>query len=200
MGDKYEEFLLLERIGQGDESALVRLMSEHKESVFRFAYRYLGNQSDSEEVTEETFFRVYQNASRFLPKASAKTWIFSIALNLTQDRLRKRKKFRGEFSFDQIGSPQKSKTPLIEKLDSGERSPALQSQTLDDLQAINSCIERLPEKLRFPFMFCILEDHSYDECAAILKSSRKTVETRIYRARQALKGMLQELHGAISSA
>lgn len=193
MDDKDEDLLLLEKISQGDESALVRLMSKHKEAVFRFAYRYLGNPSDSEEVTEETFFRVYQNASRFLPKASAKTWIFSIALNLARDRLRKRKKSRGEFSFDQMDPPEEVETPLIEKLDSGERSPASQSQTADELKAIHSCIERLPEKLRFPFVFCILEDHSYEECAAILKASRKTVETRIYRARQALKNMLQHL-------
>lgn len=193
MDDQDEDFLLLEKIGQGDESALVRLMFKHKESVFRFAYRYLSNQPDSEEVTEETFFLVFQNASRFSPKASAKTWIFSIALNLARDRLRKRKKSRGEFSFDQVGYSEKSETPLIEKLDSGERSPVAHLQTSDDLKAINSCIKRLPEKLRFPFVFCILEEHSYDECAAILKSSRKTVETRIYRARQALRMILEDL-------
>ena len=200
MDDEDEDFLLLEKIGQRDESALVRLMSKYKELVFRFAYRYLNNQSDSAEVTEETFFRVYQNAGKFLPKASAKTWIFAIALNIIRDRLRKRRKFSIEFSYDQVSCSEESENPLLERINSGERIPVANLQSRDESETIKRCIERLPEKLRFPFVFCILEEHTYDECAVILKSSRKTVETRIYRARQALKGMLQEFHRAISSA
>lgn len=193
MDDKDDDFLLLGKISQGDESALVLLISRHKKSIFRFAYRYLSNSSDSEEVTEETFFRVYQNAVKYKPKASVKTWIFSIALNLTRDRLRKRKKSRGEFSYDQVGSSEEGGISMLDCIDSGERSPFAHSRSSDDLKAIHSSIERLPEKLRFPFVFCVLEEHSYDECAAIIKSSRKTVETRIYRARKALRRSLEDL-------
>lgn len=193
MDDQDDDLKLLEKIGQGDESALVCLMSKHKDPVFRFAYRYLGNPSDSEEVTEETFFRVYQNAYKFKPKASAKTWIFSIALNLARDRLRKRKKFRNEFPYDQTGVLDEEDSPMLERIDSGERSPVAHSQSSEDLRLIHRCIQGLPEKLRFPFVFCVLEEHTYDECAAILKSSRKTVETRIYRARQALRIKLENL-------
>lgn len=193
MDDKDDDLKLLEKIGQGDESALVRLMSEHRDPVFRFVYRYLGNPSDSEEVTEETFFRVYQNAHRFKPKASAKTWIFSIALNLARDRLRKRKKSRGEFSYDQTGAPEEEDGSMLEQIDSGERSPVAHSQSYEDLGHIHRCIQGLPEKLRVPFIFCVLEEHTYDECAAILQSSTKTVETRIYRARQELRIKLEDL-------
>jgi len=193
MDDQDDDLKLLEKIGQGDESALVRLMFKHKDPVFRFAYRYLGNPSDSEEVTEEAFFRVYQNAPRFKPKASAKTWIFSIALNLARDRLRKRKKSRGEFSYDQAGHPEEENGSMLELIDSGVRSPVSHTQTSEDLKIIYRCIQELPEKLRVPFIFCVLEDHTHDECAAILRLSRKAVETRIYRARQALRIKLEDL-------
>ena len=75
---------------------------------------------------------------------------------------------------------------------SDEPSPSRSLQTDDDLQRIQKQVAQLPEKLKFPFFFCILEKHSYDECAAILKTSRKTVETRIYRARQTLKKQLTD--------
>jgi RNA polymerase sigma-70 factor (ECF subfamily) len=193
MDDHDDDLKLLEKIGQGDESALVRLMSKHKDPVFRFAYRYLGNPSDSEEVTEEAFFRVYQNAPRFKPKASAKTWIFSIALNLARDRLRKRKKSRGEFSYDQAGDTEEENGSMLELIDSGVRSPVSHTQTSEDLKIIYHCIQELPDKLRVPFIFCVLEDYTHDECAAILRLSRKAVETRIYRARQALRIKLEDL-------
>lgn len=193
MDEQDDDFILLGEVGMGDEAALVQLMSRHKDSVFRFSYRYLGNRMDSEEVTEETFFRVYQNAGSFKPKASVKTWIFSIALNLSRDRLRKRKKFRGELSYDQVKVSDETVSPILELIDSGERSPASHTQISEDLETIHHSIQELPDKLRFPFVFCVLEDHSYDECAGIIKSSRKAVETRIYRARQALRTQLEDL-------
>lgn len=193
MKDRDDDAFLLQEVSRGEEGALVRLMEKHKEPVFRFTYRYLGNASDSEEVTEETFFRVFKNAQRYRPGALVKTWIFSIALNLSRDRLRKRKKSRGEFSIDQAASAANSENPLIERIDSGARSPDVQSQTLDELRVIRRCIEELPEKIRFPFVFCVLEEHSYDECAAILRSTRKVVETRIYRARKMLRSQLANI-------
>jgi len=183
---------LIERIGRGDEHALVLLMERHKQALFRFVYRYLNNEADSAEITEATFFKVYQNAAGFKPKASPKTWIYTIALNLARDRLRKDKKRLGQLSLDAPVNTRGSEQPLADRMGSDEPSPSLSLQTDDDLQRIQKQVAQLPEKLKFPFVFCILEKHSYDECAAILKTSRKTVETRIYRARQTLKKQLTD--------
>ena len=74
-GPKDEE--LIASIGRGEEAALVVLMGRHKQAVYNFVYRYLNNDADSAEVTEEAFFKVYQNAARFQPKASAKTCLYA---------------------------------------------------------------------------------------------------------------------------
>ena len=184
--------VLIGRIGEGDEAALVALMTRHKQAVYQFVYRYLNNQADSAEVTEETFFKVYQNAARFRPKAAPKTWVFSIALNLARDRLRKDKKRRGQLSLESSVGAEDSDMQLADTMDSGDLLPSRQLQSGDDLRQIQEQIARLPEKLKFPFVFCVLEDHSYDECAAILKTNRKAVETRIYRARKFLRSRLSE--------
>ena len=149
---------LIERIGRGDEHALVLLMERHKQALFRFVYRYLNNEADSAEITEATFFKVYQNAAGFKPKASPKTWIYTIALNLARDRLRKDKKRLGQLSLDAPVNTRGSEQPLADRMGSDEPSPSRSLQTDDDLQRIQKQVAQLPEKLKFPFVFCILEN------------------------------------------
>ncbi len=63
----------------------------------------------------------------------------------------------------------------------------------ESVSSVHAAIFALPHKLKFPFIFCILEENSYDECAEVLNTSRKTVETRIYRARKLLREKLADL-------
>lgn len=167
-------------------------MARHREALFRFIYRYVGNEADAAELTEETFFRVYQNADRFRPKAKVVTWVFSIAGNLCKDFIRKNRKRQEDLSLNaKIG--ENSETQKGDTLPSNSRNPEETARSNEDVKSIQIAIHALPHKLKFPFIFCILEDNSYDACAEVLKTSRKTVETRIYRARKLLRAELSEL-------
>lgn len=190
MSENDVDSLLLQKIGNGEERALVPLMERYKQPIFRFAYRYLGNEADSAEIAEDIFFRVYQNASKYSPKASVKTWIFAIALNLCRDRLRRQKKLKGQVSLNAPVLENQTGSPVLETIDSGSADPFSELNSSETIQLVNQQIQRLPEKLKFPFVYCILEEHTYDECATILKTNRKTVETRIYRARKVLRERL----------
>ena len=191
------DYLLIREITQGNEAALVRLMEYYKESVFHFVYRYLGNEADCSEVTEEIFFRVFQKAGTYSRRATVKTWIFSIALNLSRDRLRRRKKHRNQISLDETINEWESQFPLIETIASSSPDPQSELRVSETLLFLNTKIQGLPDKLKLPFIFCVMENHSYDECASIIRASRKTVETRIYRARKLLKGLLTEFFGKV---
>lgn len=189
-GDE-EDQALIANICLGDESALSILMGRHKQGMFHFVYRYLHNEEDASEVVEEAFFKVYINAHRFKTKASVKTWMFSIALNLARDRLRKQKHYHRHISINEKLSAS-GDVERIEMLTSSEVNP---KQTLQDNeleQHTEQLIAGLPEKLRLPFILCVLEEHSYEDCAQILKTNRKAIETRIYRARQLLKNQLSD--------
>lgn len=178
-GDANDEELIA-AIGAGDEAALVALMARHRQAVYQFTYRYLGNEADSLEVTEETFFRVFTSAARFKKaKASVRTWIIAIALNLVRDRGRKRSRELATVPL-----------PEIEPWDNAG-GPSHAAETQEALAYIHGQIQRLPEKLKFPFIYCVLEEQSYDACAAVLGANRKTVETRIYRARLLLRESLR---------
>ena len=186
------DLLSIRKIQQGEESGLVELMSRHRESLFRFVYRYVANEADAADLTEETFFRIYEKADRFRPKARVTTWMFTIAGNLCRDFIRKNKKRSRDLSLDAEVGDETSAT-IMGAFASNSDDPSEAASSKETSGGIQQAVMRLPQKLKFPFIFCILEDNSYDECAAVLKTSRKTVETRIYRARKILREKLSKL-------
>jgi len=189
-----DDILLIQRLIDGDESALSILIERHKAPLFRLAYRYTHNPTDAADITEETFVRLYFNAHRFKPKSTVSSWLFTIAANLCKDHLRRQKK-NAHFlvqptDFNHPASPYPTSSDY---LGTHSSTPATELNTEETLAEIHAAIHALPHKLKFPFIFCTLEAHSYDACAQILKTNRKTIETRIYRARQQLRKQLAHL-------
>ncbi len=185
-----EDLKTLKRLAAGEESALNELMIRYREEIFRFCWRFTENVADAQELTEETFVRVYFNAGKFKPQASVKTWIFTITRNLCRDLIRRRKKHRFLQSIFASNDGEEWKTheeTLVEP--SLDAASSLASDEYTD--EIREAIRNLPEKLRFPFVCCALEGHSHEEAAAILKLSPKAVEMRIYRARKQLQKAIQ---------
>jgi RNA polymerase sigma-70 factor (ECF subfamily) len=179
----------MQSIQQGQESGLIELMHTYREPIFRLAYRYVHSEADAADLTQTTFLKVWQKAAQFRPKGKVKSWIFSIAANLCRDHLRRQKYRQRTILAPAQEIPQQS----AQGTSPSHERPSHQLQTAESIQAIEAAIDHLPEKLRFPFVFCVLEDHAYDECAQIIGGSRKTVETRIYRARKRLREKLSDL-------
>ncbi|KAF0094917.1 MAG: RNA polymerase sigma-70 factor ECF subfamily [Puniceicoccaceae bacterium 5H] len=180
-----DDLAVLQRLQRGEGEALNTLIERYRQPVYRLAWRYLHLAHEAEDVAEETFVRVYFKAAQFRPRGKVSTWIFAIAANLCRDTLRRRRKDRQTQSIDL----EPEDAPQDTLADPRPRGVALAEQR-EQLEAVEAAIERLPHKLKFPFVFCVLEERSQDECAEVLKTSRKTVETRIYRARQFLRDTL----------
>lgn len=183
-----EDLQAIRAARDGDEAGLLFLMQRYREPVFRFAYRYAGNATDAQCLAEETFAKVYFNAPKFKPRGSVKSWIFAIAANHCRDFLRREKRRRGEFSLS--SAPSADGPAAEDSLADPSRNAAESAIENERLEEIQRAIQSLPEKLRFPFVFCVLEDHPQDEAAAVVGASRKTVELRIYRARKILQSQL----------
>jgi RNA polymerase sigma-70 factor (ECF subfamily) len=118
--------------------------------------------------------------------------MFAIAGNLCRDFLRKQRKRRGEFSL-QTPLGQDSGFTIQDTFSDTAATPDEVANSNEKLATIEHAIDQLPHKLKLPFITCTLEGHSYDECAEIIGSNRKTVETRIYRARKMLQSQLSNL-------
>lgn len=176
------------KVQAGDHSGLEELMAQHQQAIFRLAYRFTGNTTDAADLAEEAFIKVYFKASQYRPSARVKSWIFTLAANLCRDFLRRNQKQRANVP---LFAPTDAANGSIEqRLPDDSLTPANSAESAEQLHQIHSAIRALPYRLQFPFSFCILEGHSYKACAEVLKVSAKTVETRIYRARQLLRAAI----------
>jgi len=187
-----DDYQLVRRTGDGDENALSQLMERYRTPLFHFAYRYTGNYADAREIAEETFVKIYFAAAKFSPRGKVKTWIFTIAANLARDYLRRSRKHRNLRSLEQpIDS--EGNASLTDVTPAPGPTSAEAAVRSEDLRAVEKAIAALPHKIRFPLVFCVLEGNSYEECARVLGSSVKTIDSRIYRARQRLRATLSHI-------
>ncbi|MFH0908680.1 MAG: sigma-70 family RNA polymerase sigma factor [bacterium] len=171
------------QIQSGQDLAFDELMARYKKPVLNFIYRIVGNADDADDLAQDVFVRAYQNLPRyrFRPGTRFSTWLFQLARNAAIDHLRRRKHI-----FQPLENSE-TKFPGIGK------TPASDFQALEIGAAIASAVAALPEDQRTALILAEYHDMSYAEIAAIMNSSKKSVESRLYRAKQELRDRLRHL-------
>src|SRR5947209_19504106 len=86
--DASEAAAVLARARQGDSEAFRVLVEQHSRSVFRLAFRMIGNEQDAEDVVQESFLRAYRQLGRFESRANFGTWLYRITANCAVDLMR----------------------------------------------------------------------------------------------------------------
>jgi RNA polymerase sigma-70 factor (ECF subfamily) len=165
-------------------------MGRHGEKLFHYLIRALQNEDDAADLAQETFVKVYQNRERFDPGQRFGTWLYTIASNLVRDRYRWRSR-HPQVSLD--AESEHSESSFKENLRGEEPAPDEQMQSGERADTVRKAVAALPEELRQPLILAVYQGLPQAEIAEILKCSVKAVETRIYRARQRLRGELTEL-------
>jgi RNA polymerase sigma-70 factor, ECF subfamily len=164
----------------------------YERPVFSLLYRMVHNRGLAEDLAQETFIKVLNGLGSYNPQYRFSSWIFKIANNAAIDQLRKRE--LDTLSLD--GSPHAA-TPAemsATALQLGDRHES----PLEELEAreLGGAIEHAIAKLRPEYRACVLlrhvEGHSYEEIARILDLPLGTVKTYIHRARNELRGYLEE--------
>jgi len=178
----------MDRLATGHDAALNDLMERHATKVFRFLCRMLGNEDDANDLSQETFARVFRSCKSFRTDEKFSTWLFTIAANLARNQYRWRSR-HPTISLDaenagteqSLGStlPANSPAPNEEAL-AGERA-----------EAVRMAVKNLPEDLRGAIVLCEWEGRSVAEAATILETTPKAVESRLYRARRILRERLK---------
>jgi RNA polymerase sigma factor (sigma-70 family) len=154
------------------------VVREHSARVYRLAYRLAGNQQDAEDLTQETFVRVFRSLADYQP-GTFEGWLHRITTNLFLDMVRRRQRIR----FDAL--PEDS-----ERLPGRERSP---EQVYSDTHLdpdIQRALDALPPDFRAAVVLCDIEGLSYEEIAATLDIKLGTVRSRIHRGRLLLRDAL----------
>jgi RNA polymerase sigma-70 factor (ECF subfamily) len=171
---------LLRQIQSGDAAAFDEIMRRYKRPIVNFVFRMLRNAQDADEIAQDVFVRVYQNLDAYRPGTKFSTWLFAMARNAAIDRLRWRARHPSE------------------SLDSAPEITA-SSGTAEDVGAreigeqIAGAVARLPEDQRTTLVLAEYHGMSYAEIAAVTRCSVKSVESRLYRAKQTLRQTLRHL-------
>jgi RNA polymerase sigma-70 factor (ECF subfamily) len=198
---------LVARARGGDATAFTQLVTRHEKQIYRLALRMMGNESDAEEVLQETFLNAFQKLGEFRGDAAFNSWIYRIAANSALMRLRRKRRAPDTVS---LGDPT---TGGATDLQPGPRfgddgayaepprsdwslraDDALQNAQLG--QAIERSVSNLPEDYRVVFLLKDVDGLSNEQIAESLDLSVPAVKSRLHRARLALREQLTEFFGA----
>jgi RNA polymerase sigma-70 factor (ECF subfamily) len=178
--DKDEDQSLVESIRNGDRAAFAKLMVRYQQPIFNAAYRVLGNPDDAADAAQAAFLKVAEKLDEYDPRFKFFSWLYRIAINESIDLLRRNG--REDRLDDEVELPGAESANPETQL--GETQ---QSRRVQEALMRMKTVDRVVLTLRH-FSEC-----SYREIGQILELDEKTVKSRLFEARNRLKGMLKDL-------
>ena len=177
---------LIEKMKAGDESAFRFLVEKHSKLIFNLCYRYLGNVEDSEEVTQDVFIKFQGTVESFEPRAKLSTYLYRIAVNRSLNKIRDRKLKRW-VSLE-------ADSTIHRRIDhSSNKNPENELEKKEKQKAVRAAIDSLPSNQKTAVLLHRFQGLSYTEIAEVMHCSVSAVESRLFRAKQALQKKLQSL-------
>ncbi len=163
---------LLERFAAGDLDAFEALFRQHQKQVYAWIVRVVRDSGIAEDLTVETFWRIYRSRARFDPAANFGAWAYRIATNAALDHLRRSRR----------------ETELPDDLAAVARpDPAVRSETRE---RIRHAFSRLPAKYRLVATLALIEEEPYEKIAEAAGISAALVKVRVFRAVRMLRKQL----------
>ena len=174
------------------QSEFEALFSRSYQRAYNLAYRYTGNQSDAEDLTQDAFIRAWGSYHRYDRKRSFEVWLLRILANLAIDRWRRQANLR-ICSLDQpmpsggldipLGAVVPDKSPGPEQL--------CIRHTMGD--QIDRALRMLPDPYRIAIILTDIEEWTYEEVASKMHCPVGTVRSRLHRGRQLLRAYLRQM-------
>jgi len=171
-----DDYPLIRQFIAGDEKGFKTLLIKHREKVKNLVYLTLGDSEYVDDISQDVFISVFHKLKDFRFESKFTTWLYRITINKCRDYLRK-KKVRSIF------------VPI--KDEGNEYGAGYQAENIDIPQLVRKAIDRLPDKLKVPLVMRDIDGLSYKEIADSLGTEVGTVKSRIFRARETLKVLLE---------
>ena len=165
----------LEKLKMGDLAAFEAVFSFYEKAIYGYIYSMVGHKENAEDLTQETFLKLYKNAAAIDPENNFKNWLYKIATNTVYDWLRKKRKSMEMFIIDDEKSG-------FETID--EDSPYLHIEDGKDLEA---ALNKIKPNYRRALLLFYYEGMNYEEIANIMEVPLNTAKTHLRRAKEALK-------------
>ncbi|SRX74378.1 RNA polymerase sigma factor [Aequorivita antarctica] len=177
-----QETIIINQIIGGDTQAFAVLVDRYKDLVFTLAIRMLKNREEAEEVSQDTFIKVFKALPKFKGDSKLSTWVYKVAYNTCLDRIKKNKKHYNDVAIDSFTEHQiKTVDNALDALEEKE-----QQQTIQD------CLQQLASKDSFLLSLFYFEELSLEEISHIVNMETNTVKVNIHRARKRLAIILKQ--------
>jgi RNA polymerase sigma-70 factor (ECF subfamily) len=176
---------LVERAREGDGEGFHHLYSLYSRAIYNFVFRLIGNTEDAEDLTQETFLKVFSEIRKLRDPGQFKFWLYRIARNEVYQRVRRVKR-KTEVSIDDEGAGYYNF--LSNKNLGASPEGTLLNRELES--HIHHALHAMPLKLRDVFVLGVIQKFSYEEVTQIVGRSLLSVKTDIYRARLIAKDIL----------
>jgi RNA polymerase sigma-70 factor, ECF subfamily len=179
-GEYSSDEILVERIAAGDKLAMQVLFARHRTPVYRWLYRFVGNETVAEDLLSDVFFDVWQQAHRFEGRSAVSTWLLSIARFKALSARRRR-----------------TDAPLNETIEAtvadSADDPEIALQKKGRNERLRQAISKLSPEHREIIDLVYYHEKSVDDAADILGIPRATVKTRMFYARKKLAELVHEI-------
>jgi RNA polymerase sigma-70 factor (ECF subfamily) len=177
-----EDLAIMRAVLAGDSEAFRTLIDKHGDSIFNLAYRMTGNAADAEDLAQEAFVQAYSRLADFRLGSRFHPWLYTIALNLCRNHLRRQAILR----WVPLHRDKPGNSAIPEDLTASAYNPeeALLDQEAEE--RLHEAIATLPTKYREVFVLRQSEGLAYEEIAEVTGLPMGTVEARLFRARRLL--------------
>lgn len=180
--DKNNDQYYINQIIGGNSNAFAVLVDRYKDLIFSLALKMLKNREEAEEVSQDTFIKVFKSLSKFKGESKFSTWIYKVTYNTCLDRLKKNKRAHetvtiNDFSENQI----KNIETVLDAIDEKERNKTIQD-----------CLLLLPSEDAFLLTLFYFEEQSLDEMSKVVGITANNVKVKLFRSRKKLAAILKE--------
>jgi len=176
-----------------DKGAYVEIVMRYKDRLVNFLYRFTGNRETAEDISQETFLKLYKNKDKYSEIAKFSTWLYTIALNEARSNFRKEKKHSAVSINDYYEDSHNDY-----QIKSDDYNPEEDANAETESFYIQKAINSLNEIHREIIVLRDIEELDYEEIAKTLDIPLGTVRSRINRARESLKVSLDSIYRAKS--
>jgi RNA polymerase sigma-70 factor (ECF subfamily) len=180
-----EDLDLINRTEAGEREAFDDLVRKYQKQLYAMLYRMVGNHEDASDLLQKAFVKAFTGLRSFERRATFKTWLYQIAINLAKNVYRDRARIE-QVPIDDViikRNPRTLETMIIN----------------ENRQLLRQSLARLPEKQRITLMLRVQNEKKFEEIAEIMKCSVGTAKANFHHAVQKLKVIMSEHEGSQAS-
>ncbi len=189
MSEHFTDQQLVEKVKEGDKKAFNLLVLKYQNRVTNIVSRYIKNNGDVADVTQEAFIKAYRALPNFRGDSAFYTWLYRIAVNSAKNYLVSQSRKPPASDVDAQEAEFYEGADALHEI----ASPESKLLTKEIETALLRAIDRLPDELRVAITLREMEGMSYEEIAQIMSCPVGTVRSRIFRARETIDTVIAPL-------